>query len=257
MSVSFSTIRPGLRLADQVAGALEAEIRSGGLAAGQKLPTEQALVQQFGVSRTVVREAVQQLKSRGLVDSRQGSGVYVLAAGCEPLSFEPTAAASREAVLQIIELRRALEAEVAELAAQRRTPAQARAIRQALQAIADAVAGGGDGAVEDVRFHRAIGEAAGNPFLIRTLDYLAQFLQGVTRVTRANEARHREFAEQVKREHEAVVQAIEAGDAPAARHAAAQHMNNAMLRLQHADASFWRQDGARLAAVLVPPTMPG
>ncbi len=82
------------------------------------------------------------------------------------------------------------ESEVAELAAQRRSEADVQAIREAMQRIADAVRAGRDGAEEDVEFHRAIARAAGNPFLISTLDYLAQVLQGATRVTRANEAGH-------------------------------------------------------------------
>jgi GntR family transcriptional repressor for pyruvate dehydrogenase complex len=110
---------------------------------------------------------------------------------------------------------------------------------------------------EDVLFHRAIADAAGNPFLIGTLDYLAQFLRGATRVTRANEARRADFMEQVLAEHAAIVAAIEAGDAPAARAAAAAHMVNAIRRIELADSSFWRQAGHRLAEPLVkalPPT---
>lgn len=249
--VSFAEIKPGAGLADQVSSALEAEIRAGRLAAGDKLPTEASLVQQFGVSRTVVREAVSRLKSRGLVDSRQGSGMYVRNAFIEPLSFDPVTAASKEAVLQMIEMRRALEAEVAELAAARRTPQHIASIRLGMQAIDAAVAAGGDGVEEDVLFHRAIGEAAGNPFLIRTLDYLTQFLRGATRVTRANEARRFDFARSVLNEHELIVQAIERGDSAAAREAAAQHMRNAAARIELADPGFWQQDGGRLAEVLV------
>ena len=58
MSSPFSAIKPGIKLADQVASALEAEIRTGRIRATEKLPTEAALAQQFQVSRTVVREAV-------------------------------------------------------------------------------------------------------------------------------------------------------------------------------------------------------
>src|SRR5256885_417418 len=90
MTVSFSAIQPGLKLADQVARQLEARIRAGNLQPGQKLPTEAELVQQLEVSRTVVREAVSQLKSRNLVESRQGSGVFVKAAGIEPLDRKST-----------------------------------------------------------------------------------------------------------------------------------------------------------------------
>jgi GntR family transcriptional repressor for pyruvate dehydrogenase complex len=104
---------------------------------------------------------------------------------------------------------------------------------------------------EDVQFHRAIADAAGNPFLIQTLDYLGQFLHGATRVTRANEARRMDFAAQVQAEHDAIVQAVKAGDAQAARQAAATHMDNAIVRIQSADPVFWQQEGARLAQPLV------
>lgn len=251
MSVTFHAVKPGLRLADQVASALEQEIRTGRLAAGERLPTEAALVQQFGVSRTVVREAVSRLKSQGLVDARQGSGMYACKPGFEPLRFDPQSSASREAVLQIVEVRRALEAEVAELAAARRSEAQLQRIRAALQGIEDAVQAGRDGVEEDVRFHRAIAEAAGNPFLIHTLDYLSQFLRGATRVTRANEARHAPFAQEVRQEHQLLVAAIAAGNPQGAREAAAQHMRNAAQRIERAAPGFWDEEGKRLAQALV------
>ena len=254
MTASFSAIQPTIKLADQVARQLEAQIRAGRFQPGEKLPTEAVLVQQLEVSRTVVREAISRLQSRNLVESRQGSGVYVKAAGIEPLDLDSLRLTSKHAVIQIAELRRALESEVAELAAQRRGDDDLRRIRAAVDALAEAVRLGRDGVEEDVAFHRAIAQAAGNPFLIRTLDYLAQFLRGGTRVTRANEARRADFAQAVTAEHERIVAAIEAGDAPAARQAAATHMHNAIVRIQQADASFWDQDGGRLAQEILGPT---
>ncbi|MDH6591918.1 GntR family transcriptional repressor for pyruvate dehydrogenase complex [Variovorax sp. TBS-050B] len=250
MTARFQSIAPGARLADQVADALAAEVRSGRLSEGDRLPTETALAEQFGVSRTVVREAVSRLKSLGLLDSRQGSGVYVRAAGVEPLRFEMPHVASREAVIQMVELRRALEAEVAALAAERRTPDDVQRIRAAIEALHAAVAAGGNGAEEDLRFHRAIAEAARNPFLIGTLQYLRQFLHGATRVTRANEARRADFAREVAEEHAHIVQAIEAGDVPGARAAARNHMDNAIRRIEQADPAFWQQEGEALARPL-------
>lgn len=251
MPARFSAIVPGARLSSQVAEALTAEIRAGRLKAGTKLPSEAALVTQFGVSRTVVREAVSRLKSLGLLDSRQGSGVFVCDAGVVPLSFGPDHLRTRSAVIQMVELRRALEAEVAALAAQRAKAADLRAIRKAVTALEKAVAQGGDGVEEDVLLHRAIAEAARNPFLSSTLDYLAQFLRGATRVTRANEARRADFAEQVREEHAAIVQAIAQADSALARETAAQHMDNAIRRIESADSSFWAQEGALLAQPLV------
>ncbi len=251
MTAQFKSVTPGAHLSDQVADALTAEIRAGRLAVGDKLPTEAALVEQFSVSRTVVREAVSRLKSLGLVDSRQGSGVYVRDAGFSPLNFDPRYAVSKQAVVQMVEVRRALEAEVAALAAQRRTQADVKRIRQSIVALDKAVQAGGDGVDEDVQYHRAIAEAARNPFLIGTLEYLGQFLRGATRVTRANEARREDFARQVREEHETIARAIEAGDVAAARKAAARHMDNAIKRIEQADPAFWQQAGVRLARPLV------
>jgi len=250
MTARFQSLTPGARLSDRVADALAAEIRAGRLLAGEKLPTEAALVEQFAVSRTVVREAISRLKSLGLVDSRQGSGMYVCEKGFAPLSFDARYAGSKTAVIQMVEVRRALEAEVAALAAQRRTTADVRRIRSAMAALAKAVQAGGDGAEQDVAFHRAIADAARNPFLLDTLQYLGQFLYGATRVTRANEARRADFAHQVADEHRAIVEAIDAGDAAKARLAAAGHMDGAIRRIEQADPAFWQQEGEALARPL-------
>jgi GntR family transcriptional repressor for pyruvate dehydrogenase complex len=203
------------------------------------------------VSRTVVREAVSRLKSLGLVDARQGSGVYVRAAGIEPLRFEMPHVASREAVIQMVELRRALEAEVAALAAERRTPEDVQRIREAIDALQAAVVAGGNGADEDVRFHTRHCRGRAQPFLLGTLQYLRRFLHGATRVTRANEARRADFAAQVAQEHALIVDAIDAGDAVRAREAAKSHMDNAIRRIEQADPAFWQQEGAQLARPLV------
>jgi GntR family transcriptional repressor for pyruvate dehydrogenase complex len=242
----------GARLSDQVAQQLAEQIHAGCLEPGEKLPPEARLVEQFQVSRTVLREAVSRLKSLGLVASRQGSGVYVSASPpYAPLNFDARHSESREAVVQMAEVRRALEAEAAGLAAQRRSAADVKRLKQAVQALDRAVKAGGNGVEQDLQFHRAIAEASHNPFLIGTLDYLAQFMRGAIGVTRANEARRADFAAQVREEHAAMVLAIEAADVAKARSAASRHMNNAIRRIESADSAFWRQQGERLAVPLV------
>jgi GntR family transcriptional repressor for pyruvate dehydrogenase complex len=242
MQSSFQPVTATDKLSEQVARRLMAEIRSGRLAPQDKLPTEAILVKQFGVSRTVVREAVSQLKSLGMVDSRQGSGMYVRhQASFEPLSFDARHTASRDAVVQITEVRRAIEAEAARLAAERRTLKDLKQIRKALSAIELAVKEGRDGVEEDVAFHHCIAQAANNPFLLQTLNYLSQYLREGTRITRANEARRVDFAQQVLIEHSALVEAIERSDPRAAINAATTHMENASRRLQSADPDFWAQ----------------
>ncbi len=245
------TLRIGARLSEQLADALMAGIREGQLKAGQRLPTEAALVARFGVSRTVVREALSRLKTLGLLESRQGSGATIRepdarAAGRLVLTPDGSVAA----VIQMVEVRRALEAEAAALAASRRTARAVRQIKAAMAAIDQAVAAGGDGVAEDVAFHAAIAQATGNPFLLSTLAYLNQFLLDATRVTRANEATRDDLAEEVRQEHAAVVAAIEEGDVAAARLAGAAHMVNAAQRIGRADAAFWKSQGLTLAGRL-------
>jgi GntR family transcriptional repressor for pyruvate dehydrogenase complex len=146
---------------------------------------------------------------------------------------------------------------VAALAAERRTAQDMARIREAIAALRQAVADGGSGAEQDLAFHLAIAEAAHNPFLMGTLQYLHGFLQGAIRVTRANEARRDDFAREVACEHARIADAIEEGDAAAAREAAKTHMDNAIRRIRQADPAFWQQEGARLARPLVEGRTPG
>ncbi len=225
------------RLSDRVAGQLARRIDRGELGPDQRLPTEQQLAERFGVSRTVVREAVSRLKSMGLVVSRQGAGVFVAPRGqARALAFDPSVLQSLESVVHVVEVRRALEGEVAALAAQRITPAKARALRAALQKLDAAVADGADGVEEDLAFHRCIAQATGNPQFERLLAFLEQYQRDAMRVTRTNESMHGAFMRAVNREHEAIARAVIAGDAVAARRAAVRHMVNAAVRIEGLDA---------------------
>jgi GntR family transcriptional repressor for pyruvate dehydrogenase complex len=219
-------------LSDTVALRLLAKIDAGEFVRGQKLPTETQLAEAFKVSRTVVREAISRLKNEGVVVPRQGSGVYVTAqAGIKPLRIDYVEAGGNEAVIHIVELRRAIEAEVAALAAIRRSPEDLVAIEQALAKIEESVQTGCDGVKADVAFHAALARATHNPYFIETLQFLSQYLEAATKVTRANEARRADYYQQVQQEHAALVAAIRAGDAAAARAAAQIHMVNAAKRL--------------------------
>ncbi len=232
----FEKVSVAPTLSDQVAQALLARIESGLLKPGEKLPPEAVLAPEFGVSRTVVREAISRLKHGGLLESRQGSGVFVsLQPAISPLKIEDSVIESREAVLQIVELRRAIESETAAVAAQRRSSSQLAEIETAFHAIDAEVAAGGDGVAADVGFHRAIARATGNPYFLKTLEFLSQFLTAATRMTRANEARRIEFMRQVRDEHSMIIEAIRRQDAMAARNAAAAHMFNAARRLATAE----------------------
>jgi GntR family transcriptional regulator, transcriptional repressor for pyruvate dehydrogenase complex len=220
------------RLSDRLAVLLGEQIDSGALRPGDRLPTEQKLALAYGVSRTVVREAVHQLRSRRLVVSRQGSGVFVAPTpDHQPLEFDPAVLDSVDAVVHVVEVRRVLESEIAALAAERATRSQVGAMRRALKAIDGAAAAGHDGVAEDLAFHRAIGEATGNPQFGLLLAFLEQYLRASMRITRANEARRLDFMQAVRLEHRAIVDAIAAHDPALARRRAREHLVRGEQRL--------------------------
>ena len=220
------------RLSDRLAAVLCSQIDAGTLQPGGRLPTEQQLALAYGVSRTVVREAVHQLKSRQLVVSRQGSGVFVAPPPVNlSLAFDPSVLQSVQSFVHVVEVRRALEAEIAALAAERATRAQVAAMRRKLKAIDVAVADGRDGVEEDLSFHASIGEATGNPQFRLLLDFLEQYLREGMRITRGNEARRSDFMEAVRREHRAIFDAVVARDPSAARQRAREHLMNSEQRL--------------------------
>ena len=220
------------RLSDRLARRLGDQIASGALRPGDRLPTEQQLALAHGVSRTVVREAVHQLRSRALLVSRQGSGVFVAQTPTnQPLAFDPTVLDSVQAVVHVVEVRRVLEGEIAALAAERATRSQIAALRRALKAIDAAAAAGHDGVAEDLAFHRVIGESSGNPQFRLLLGFLEQYLREGMRITRGNESRRRDFMEAVRLEHRAIVDAIAARDPALARRRAREHMAHSELRL--------------------------
>ncbi|MBC8638062.1 FadR family transcriptional regulator [Caballeronia sp. EK] len=226
---------PPRALSDTVAQQLQKLIEKGSFAATGKLPTEAVLAQEFGVSRTVIREAISRLKNEGMVEPRQGSGVFIVErAGIRPLRIDYAQAIEPGAVVQILALRRAIEAEVASEAAQRRTDEQLAVIEDTLARIDEAVRAGRNGVEEDVAFHREIANATGNPYFLKTLTFLNQYLEAGTIVTRGNEALREDFMRQVREEHAAIVEAIRSRDAAAARNAAQTHLINAARRLTEA-----------------------
>jgi GntR family transcriptional repressor for pyruvate dehydrogenase complex len=220
------------RLSDRLAARLKAQIDQGAWRPGDRLPTEAQLSATHGVSRSVVREAVHQLKSQGLLRSRQGSGMFVTPPVRRPLAFDPAVLESMDAVLQVVELRRVIEGEMAALAADRATRSQVAGMRRALKAIDEANDAGRLGVEEDFAFHRAVGEATGNPQFVRLLMFLEQYLLDAMRVTKGNEARRDEWVQQVRSEHQAIVDAIAQRDPQAARRAAIAHHLGGERRLE-------------------------
>ncbi len=248
---ALGQLSAGGSLADRATEALARLVRNGEYPPRSQLPTEMALCARFGVSRTVVREAVARLKAAGLVESRQGSGLYVREPNrAMPFHIDPGAPHSAGSVLEILELRRGLEAEAAALAAERCSRPQLAALRAALQAIAREEAAGRDGVAADMAFHRAVARASGNRHFLGLWDFVSQFLRVGMRATRANERRRADFAAAVRAEHRAIVEAIARRDPAGARSAALRHLEMAAARIREADAGFWEEEGGQAAAPL-------
>jgi len=154
-------------LAEQAAAALLDRIRAGEWHLGERLPGETTLAAQLSVGRSTVREAIRQLSGRGVLTSRQGAGVFVIALDV-PEDWD--AVLRRADIVSVIEARVAIESEAAALTAERRTPAELRTIRKALE-----VRGAASPTLErhvdsDMVFHRSIVSAAHNPILIELFD---------------------------------------------------------------------------------------
>lgn len=255
LQTTLATVGPVMQrdyLSAQVAQALESRISQAVYAPGDKLPSEARLCAEFGVSRTVMREALSGLKSRGMLNSSQGRGVYVSeGAHIAPLALDPKAAVSAEAVLKLLELRAGFEVQAAVLAARRHTPEQLRRIRQNLNTIAAAVRAGGDGIAQDHAFHCAICEATDNEHYLSIEQFLFQYSRVGSRVSRADPRRAVRYATQTDTEHARIYRAIDKRDEAAAAAAAQSHMTSVAERIRSADQRFWADEAQVFATQIV------
>src|SRR3954466_14630100 len=163
MPIDSLTPRKPRNLAMSLVEELGERIRSGRVQTGEKLPTEAAIMGEFGVSRTVVREAISRLQASGLVETRHGIGTFSLGAGEAPgFRITPEAMSTLQDVIAVLELRIGIETEAAAIAAQRRTEANLQQMRLALDAVAAAVDAGRDAIAPDFQFHLEIARATQN-----------------------------------------------------------------------------------------------
>lgn len=200
-------------------------------AAGNRLPSETALAKAYGVSRPVIREAMSLLKSDGLVISHQGRGQFVNPQGSSVFRLDPPVP-TEAGLSELFEFLLAVEVPATRLAAQRRSAAELGAIRAAYQRLYQTTRDLGDGTEEDEAFHRAIVQASHNQYFIGFAGFLDTRVRGLIRTARKNTRnRSMELVWQVQREHEAILRAIEDGDAERASAAAHAHLTNAAARL--------------------------
>lgn len=211
-------------LTERVSASLVDLLRKGDFPPGSRLPSELKMAIRFGVSRTVIREAVSRLKSEGLIESRQGSGAFVRERNLDfPFRLDPNALESINSILQVSELWYVLDGEIAALAAERRTSGQLAAIREALQQIDSDVCSGGDGIDADIAFHRCIADAIGNPHFLALSQFLGNFLRGASRNMLYTGSTP---TQRLRDEHLAIFEALSRQDSEAARAASRLHSDS-------------------------------
>ncbi|WP_240516859.1 FadR/GntR family transcriptional regulator [Marivivens niveibacter] len=214
---------------------LREQIKSGKFAIGTRLPSEAELTREHLVSRTVVREAIAALRADGLVEPRQGSGVYVLEPQAEiPAPFTNIDSTRLSSVIELLELRTAVEVEAAGLASQRCSPSQEEKIILCLRAVNEANSDRRPSTEADFALHLAIAEATNNP-------RFPEFIQmiGPNSIPRraldqsAPQEVPQSYIDRINAEHDQIVNAILGRDDNAARDAMRMHLKGSQERYRN------------------------
>ncbi|AFL49829.1 GntR family transcriptional repressor for pyruvate dehydrogenase complex [Sinorhizobium fredii] len=219
------------RLAQQVIDELRRQIEAGRLKEGDQLPTEPQLEANFGVSRTVVREAIADLRAAGYVRPIQGKGVFVSDPKAnQRFTLTPVEIRSIPETLELLEFRLATESEAAAIAAYRRTAEQEAAIAAANRKMAQLIDEGKPTVEADFEFHMAIAAATNNRFY---LDVMRQFGPRAiprSQVTTLPEAADKAYLLSVHAEHGEILSAIEDQNPERARQAMRNHIIGSQRR---------------------------
>ena len=223
---AFENLGRPENLADEIAQQLRDRILKETLGPGQRLPTEQALGAQFGVSRNVVREAIARLKLTGLVETRHGVGTFVKRdLANRPFEVEQDDLLEFKQLIDVYRLRVEIESGAAALAATHRTTAQLEALKEALKQDDHPAEDWEAGANSAVDFHLAVAQASNNPYFVRIMGHLSSVIRDAVRTLRFRSSGTPRILE-IHAEHERILQAIEKQDANAARQAMRDHLEN-------------------------------
>lgn len=220
-----------IRLADKAYADIVAMIDDRNLEVGDRLPAESQLCDKLGVSRTVIREALTRLASDGITESRRGAGSFVTRLPSRLLN-QHMPAAEMSTTLGSYEVRFALEAEAARLAALRRSTEEMSELEARLDELVKALRSNGDGDVEDMQLHRAIMEATGNQAFVLSFDALSSDIGRVMRAgIHISRARSAEAIHTMIEEHTAIVEAIRQRDPERAALSMRWHLSQGRMRL--------------------------
>jgi GntR family transcriptional repressor for pyruvate dehydrogenase complex len=227
----FNQIRRSEHLPTRIAAQIGREILEGRIAAGEKLPTEHLLARTFGVSRSVVREAIAQLRNEGLVETRQGVGAFATEfERRQSLRIEHGDPSNRLAFQNLYQLRMPLEIEAAGLAAVHHAVEDLRRIDEALEQMTGAEKWTEQGIVADLAFHRAVAAATQNEYFPLFVGFIAERISLAIQTARAK-AVLEEIVEVTIAEHVEIRDAVVSRDPIKAREAMRAHLTQAAARL--------------------------
>lgn len=234
----LQTLEPPQRLYRQIADQVRSLIAAGEFQPGSRLPAERELATQLGVSRPSVREALIALEVEGRVEVRVGSGVYVRPPADQnaPAAMVP---AAEWGPFELLHARRVIEGEIAALAATRARRRDREQIRAAIDAMRSRLDDGVTPLEADGAFHEAVAQASGNAVLLETVQAYWHSRHGRLFEQLGGHFESRSVWRLAITEHEAVLAAIEARDADAARTAMHRHMDRTHARFS----ASWRRAG--------------
>jgi len=230
-TTDFNQIRRGEHLPARIATQIGREITEGRIGPGAKLPTEHLLAKTFGVSRSVVREAIAQLRNEGLVETRQGVGAFATdLERRQSLRIEQGDLSDRESFRNLYQLRVPLEIEAAKLAAVYHTAEDMARIDETLEQMTGAEKWTEQGIAADLAFHRALAMATQNEYFPVFISFFAERISLAIKVARTK-AVLEEIVEITIAEHVAVRDAVASRDAGRAKEAMKAHMSGSAARL--------------------------
>ena len=211
------------RLYEQIVEQIEQSVQKGDLKPGDQLPAERELAEQFGVSRTAVREAVKALREKGLVEAYPGKGTFITSGSSNPMRQSidrMMRSAQVDATSSLVEVREILEPEIAALAAVRATEENLNSLRESV-AVMDAAKRDPDAYIEaDLDFHLELAEAAANPLILSLIDSIV----GVLREQRMRIFEVEGGPDRGQYHHKRILEAMEHQDAEGAREAMRAHL---------------------------------
>ncbi len=222
-------------LSAELADTLGQRIRNQEYPPGTKLPKEMDIMEAFGVSRTVVREAISHLQAAGMAETRHGIGTFALLPEDNGLfRVHPDQISTLRDTIALLELRIGLETEAAALAATRRTEENLTKMRLALTAFKASIEAGQNAVQADFQFHTEIALATQNNHFIQFMALLGERVIPRSRLNPTNDLTpaRQAYLQRVHQEHESIFNAILHQDVDAARAASRTHLTNSRERLR-------------------------